>query len=300
MLAEPAPSLNQSYRVCGEVVRSRAATFALAARFLAPAKRRAVWAVYAFCRTVDDVADREAPAAERFAVLDDCERRLRAAYDGVAGEPLFVALADAVRRYAIPLEPALDLLRGARLDVAAAPIPDVAALDDYCYLVASTVGLLVLPILGAADADAATPHAVALGRAMQLTNILRDVGEDARMGRVYLPDAELRRFGCDRDAIAAQRLDDRFLSVMCALIARARALYAQAEPGVGLLDADARYPIRLALVLYRAILDRIEANGYDVFTRRAFVPRAAKLRAALAVARPFGVTRTLRSSSSSR
>jgi phytoene synthase len=167
-------------------------------------------------------------------------------------------------------------LRGARIDIAVRRYETYEALQEYCHLVASTVGLLVMPILGTTSA-AALAHGVALGRAMQMTNILRDVGEDARMGRIYLPREELARFGCSEEAIEAGLVDAAFVALMKFQIARVRRLYREAEPGIALLAPDARFTIRLALDLYRAILARIEANGYDVFTRRAYVPASSKM-----------------------
>jgi 15-cis-phytoene synthase len=271
------------YRACGEIARVHSKTFYLSSLFLSPAKRRAVWAVYAFCRTADDVVDRIAPAGERLDAIATWERKLVAAYDGRPNdEPIFVAFADAAARFGIPIEPALDLLRGARLDVTVHRYATYDALSDYCYLVASTVGLLVMPVLGTLS-SAAAGYGTALGRAMQMTNILRDVGEDARMGRIYLPKEDLDRFGCTEAAIFAGIVDDPFVALMRFEIERVRALYAQAEPGIALLAPESRYTVRLALSLYRAILDRIEANRYDVFTRRAHVPLRAKLRTALAI-----------------
>ncbi len=275
--------LAASYRACGTIARVHSKTFHLSSLFLSPAKRRAVWAVYAFCRTADDIVDRIAPARERLDAIDAWERKLIGAYDGRTSDPIFVALADAARRFGIPMEPALDLLRGARMDVTVRRYATYDALREYCYLVASTVGLLVMPILGTRSPDAAG-YGVALGRAMQMTNILRDVGEDARMDRVYLPAEDLRRFGCDEQAILAGDVDEPFRALMRFQIERVRAMYAEAEPGIALLAPESRYTVRLALSLYRGILDRIETNGYDVFTRRAYVPLPAKMLTALSVA----------------
>jgi phytoene synthase len=275
--------LAECYRTCGEIARVNSKTFHLSSLFLSPAKRRAVWAVYAFCRTADDIVDRIAPARERLDAIDAWERKLIGAYDGCPSGPIFVALADAARRFAIPVQPALDLLRGARMDVSIRRYPTYDALSEYCYLVASTVGLLVMPILGSLSPDAAR-YGVALGRAMQMTNILRDVGEDARMGRIYLPAEDLRRFGCTETAVLAGVVDERFVALMRFEIARVRAMYAEAEPGIALLAPESRYTVRLALSLYRGILDRIESNRYDAFTRRAHVPLRAKMLTAVSVA----------------
>jgi 15-cis-phytoene synthase len=271
------------YRACREITRVHSKTFYLSSLFLSPAKRRAVWAVYAFCRTADDIVDRIAPARERLDAIDAWERKLVGAYDGHARDPIFVAFADAAHRFAIPMQPALDLLRGARMDVTIRRYATYDELSEYCYLVASTVGLLVMPILGTHSPPAST-YGIALGRAMQMTNILRDVGEDARMGRIYLPAEDLRRFGCDEAAIVAGIVDERFVALMRFQIERVRTMYRDAEPGIALLAPESRYTVRLALSLYRGILGRIEGNGYDVFTRRAYVRLGTKMRTALAVA----------------
>jgi phytoene synthase len=274
--------LSSCYRTCREIARVHSKTFYLSSLFLRPAQRRAIWAVYAFCRTADDIVDRVAPARERLDALDAWERKLLDAYDGRTSDPIFRAFADAARRFAIPVQPALDLLRGARLDVTVRRYATYDDLHEYCYLVASTVGLLVMPVLGTVSADA-IGYGVALGRAMQMTNILRDVGEDARMGRIYLPMDELRRFGCGEQAILAGVVGEPFVALMRFQIQRVRTMYAEAEPGIALLAPQSRYTVRLALSLYRGILGRIEANGYDVFTRRAYVPLRAKLLSAITV-----------------
>ncbi len=278
-----APDLRAAYQTCREITRVASKTFFLASLFLAPEKRRAVWAVYAFCRTADDLVDTTRPAAERLARLDDLERKLLDAVSGGVAEPIFAAYADSARRFDIPLEPALALLRGARMDVTVRRYATYDELCTYCYHVASTVGLLVSPILGYASPEA-LEYGVILGRAMQLTNILRDVGEDALMGRIYLPAEDLARFGYAEDEVLGSVIDDRFVALMKFQIARVRSLYLEAEPGIAMLSPESRYTVRLALSLYRRILRAIEMNEYDVFTRRAYVPFQSKIATALGVA----------------
>jgi phytoene synthase len=286
-LAAPAPleprlTLDACYQQCGEIARRHSKSFFISSRFLPVAKRRAVWAVYAFCRTADDIADREGAAGERLGAIDAWEAQLRAAYAGRANNPIFVAFADAAARYDVPLQAALDLLHGTRMDVTVERYGTYDDLRGYCYLVASTVGLLVTPILGVVD-DAAVHDAAALGHAMQMTNILRDVGEDARMRRVYLPAEELSRFGYTEADLFAGVVDERFVALMHFQIERTRQLYRDAEPGIARLQPESRYAVRLALHLYRGILGAIEANRYDVFTRRAHVSLQAKLATALSL-----------------
>jgi phytoene synthase len=284
--------LAECYKLCRDVARDHSKTFYLSSLFLAPPKRRAIWAIYAYCRTADDIVDRLAAGRpDRLAALDEHETKLLAAVAGEADEPIFIALADAMSRFAIPTEAALNLLRGGRMDVTVSRYETFDELLRYCDLVAATVGLLTAPVLGY-ERPEALEYGVQLGRAMQLTNILRDVGEDARMGRIYLPLAELRRFGCTEAGIFAGTIDDAWIGLMRFQIERARELYAAAEPGIALLEPDARYTVRLALDLYRKILDAIEANGYDVFTKRAFVPLRDKLTAAALGVFPISRLRT--------
>jgi phytoene synthase len=275
--------LDACYRTCRDIVKFHSKTFYLSSLFLSPEKKRAVWAVYAFCRTADEIIDRIAPARERLEAIDAWERQLTAAYHGLTTDPIFSAFADSAQRFGIPIQPGLDLLRGARMDVTIHRYETYEELREYCYLVASTVGLLVMPILGTLSPEA-TGYGVALGRAMQMTNILRDVGEDARMDRIYLPAEDLRRFGCTESGILEEVLDERFVALMTFEIDRVRAMYLEAEPGIAMLAPESRYTVRLALSLYRRILDRIEANEYDVFRRRAYVPFRTKMLTAMSVA----------------
>jgi phytoene synthase len=274
--------LDECYRQCREIAREHSKTFYLSSLFLASEKRRAVWAVYAFCRMADDIVDRIAPAIERLAAVDAWETQLLAAYEGTPVDPIFVAFADAAKRFDIPLQPALDLLRGARMDITVRRYATYADLRQYCYLVASTVGVLVMPILGTLSEEAAE-YGVALGRAMQMTNILRDIGEDALMGRIYLPQEDMVRFGYTESMLLQNVVNDGFTAMMQFQIERVRAMYAEAEPGIALLSPESRYTVRLALHLYRRILNAIELNRYDVFSRRAYVPLRSKMVAALLV-----------------
>ena len=278
----PALSVDACYAQCHDIVRFHSKSFSLSSRFLPYEKRRAVWALYAFCRTADDIVDRTTAAAERLAAIDAWEAQLRAVYAGHASDPIYIAFGDAIDRYPIPLDAALDLLRGARMDITVTRYATYAELSDYCYLVASTVGVLMMPVLGATVSEAqASAYAITLGRAMQLTNIVRDVGEDAAMGRIYLPAEEMALFRYTEDDLFAGVIDDRFRALMRFQIQRARTLYCEAEPGIAKLLPESRYAVRLALHLYRSILDAVEANDYDVFGKRAFVPVYEKIRTAL-------------------
>jgi phytoene synthase len=190
--------------------------------------------------------------------------------------PVVLAWADTRRRFGIPQALADELLAGVGMDIGIARYATWADLWIYCYRVASTVGQMSMHITGAVHPQAAN-YAIRLGIALQLTNILRDVGEDARQGRIYLPLADLARFGCPPADLFAGRVSDRFVALMRFEIARARALYTQAWPGIAMLAPDSRLAVAAAAAVYRAILDRIEAQNYDVFSQRARVSHQAKL-----------------------
>jgi phytoene synthase len=270
-----AAALAAAYRHCEAVTRAHSRSFHLATALMPAAQRRAMRALYAVCRLTDDLVDAapaSAPAAGRLAVW----RRALLAPAPPASDPVLTAWARVRWRYRIPRRYVEQLLDGVGRDLCpqgCATFDDLAA---YCYGVASTVGLMAMHIIGFAGPEA-LPYAVRLGVALQLTNILRDVGEDWRHGRVYLPREEMAAFGLDEVDLAAGRVDDRWRAFLRFQIERNRRLYAEAWPGIGLLHPSGRFAVAAAAGLYRAILDEIEANDYDVFTRRAHLGALAKL-----------------------
>ena len=179
-------------------------------------------------------------------------------------------------RYRVPERYAEQLVDGVARDLHQSRYETFADLAGYAYGVASTVGLMSMHIIGFSGAESIR-YAVKLGVALQLTNILRDVGEDWRRGRLYLPLAELAHFGLTEADIAGRRVDNRWRAFMQFQIARNRALYEEAQPGIALLAADGRFAISAAALFYRAILDDIEAHDYNVFDRRAYIGRWSKL-----------------------
>jgi phytoene synthase len=275
-------SLERAYEYCGSVAREHAKSFYFCARFLPPAKRRAIHAVYALCRHVDDLVDRaaERPGDATRAILEAWRARLRDA--GPDDHPALRAWRDASERYRIDASLAEELMRGVLMDLTETRYATYADLELYCYRVASVVGLMTSEVFGYAD-PRALDHAARLGHAMQLTNICRDVGEDARLGRIYLPLDELERFGVSEEAVLAGRVEPGFVELLRFQIARARRLYREAEPGIDLLSPECRFTVRLSSRVYARILARIERNGCDTLSRRAFVPLRCKLAAVPAV-----------------
>jgi phytoene synthase len=268
-------SLSAAYDACEQITRTHSKSFYFSSQLLPPAKRRAVRALYAFCRTSDDMVDQPQPRGDAARALATWVRLVHAP-SPLPGHPVLRAWHDTIQRYGIERRLIDELLAGIAMDLT---VQRYATFDDltvYCYRVASVVGLMTMQIIG--SAPGAAPYAVQLGMALQLTNILRDVGEDAARGRVYLPEADLEAHGLTAGDILEGRRDAAFRQLMVAQIARAEALYAAAWPGVALLSRDSRLAIGAAAQVYQAILGQIAANDYDVYTRRAQVGQLAQLR----------------------
>jgi phytoene synthase len=259
-----------------QITRQHSKTFHFATALLPRAARRAIRALYAFCRATDDLVDHA--GATRAEV-----ERWRAAAALPASQqqhPVLFCWALVREQYGVDPRYQDELIDGVAHDLALRRYAAWPDLERYCYLVASTVGLLSMPIIGLAPGvafDQAAPYAIQLGIALQLTNILRDVGEDAARGRVYLPQADLARFGLTPGDILAGVHDHRFVALMQFEIARARQLYGAALPGIALLSPAARPAVGAAALLYRAILDRIGAIDFQVHTQRARTSGREKL-----------------------
>jgi phytoene synthase len=266
--------LKQAYAHCEGITASHSRSFYLASGLLPADKRRAARALYAFCRTSDDIVDHSSGGVE--ATLSSWRQRVSLS-DPPKDDLIAVAWADTRWRYRIPHPYAEQLIDGVARDLQQSRYTTFEELATYAYGVASTVGLMSMHIIGFAG-PAAIPYAIKLGVALQMTNILRDVGEDWQADRVYLPQEELAAFELTEADLAAGRVDRRWRAFMQFQIERNRRLYAEAWPGIALLNADGRFAIAAAAGLYRAILDDIEAHDYDVFRRRAHVGGWEKLR----------------------
>jgi 15-cis-phytoene synthase len=274
----PAPRLStasgllaRGYAECEAVTAAHSRSFFLATSLLPAPKRQAMRALYAICRISDDLVD-----CRQGASAFQAWRKQLLYPDGAPCHPVLLAWADTRWRYGLPQRYVEQLLEGVAQDLHPTTLLTFDDLAGYAYRVASTVGLLSMHIIGYASA-AAVPYAIKLGVAMQLTNILRDVGEDWRAGRVYLPQAELARFGLGEHDLAAARVDDRWRAFMRFQIDRNRQLYAEAWPGIQCLHRSGRLAVAAAAEFYRAILEDIEAHDFDVFSRRAHVGALRKL-----------------------
>lgn len=264
--------LHSAYITCENITRTHSKSFFLSSQLLPPEKRRAVRALYAFCRTSDDLVDN--PAGDAACALARWVRMVRSPQPNLH-HPVLYAWHDTAQRYAIPQSLVDELLAGIAMDLTITRYASFADLWIYCYRVASVVGLLAMQIIG--YQDGATEYAVKLGVALQLTNILRDVGEDARRGRIYLPLDELQAFQLAESDILHSHHSPQLQALLETQIRRAEQLYDESWPGIRLLSADSRLAISAAGAIYRGILGRIRRNHYDVFHQRASVPLWEKL-----------------------
>ncbi len=290
-----APQLVRSgYRHAQAVTRKHARSFSFASVVLLGARRRAAFALYAFCRRLDDLVDVDDDArleerllaaraivSQMYSALPDLasQPQMRRASAGVVPWPVdeLAALGDAIANFRIPEQPFQDLISGMEMDLVKTRYATFEEVDLYCHRVAGTVGLMMAPVLGYRDERALAP-AAELGKAMQLTNILRDVGEDLSRGRIYLPTDELRAFGVGEDQLFERRVDARFIALMQFQVARARAQFARGAAGVPFLTGfGAQRMVRLMGALYSGILLAIEGLDYDIFRTRAHVSLASKL-----------------------
>ncbi len=249
-------------------------------------RREALYSVYAFCRTVDDIADLGIdgvadPAAQR-AALTEWRRELARCYEpgGEPMHPIARQLAAGVRAYGIPRNALEAIIDGVEMDVEGTVFETAEELYPYCHRVASAVGLCCIEIFGYTDPHA-RQYAIDLGQALQLTNILRDVGADARAGRVYLPREDLRTFGITAEDLRAGRYDQSFVALMAHGAARARDFYHRAEANFPHADARSLVPARIMGSIYAALLEEIEARRFRVFGDRITVPTRRKVAIAL-------------------
>lgn len=271
-VAEP-EVIRNAYEYCSVLTAAHSRSFYLSSQFMPEDKRRAVRALYAFCRVTDDLVDR--PQGDLNRDFQDWRERILSNIPP-ADDPVAIAWTDARLRYMIPSHYAEQLLNGVARDLTQTRYDSFQELASYAYGVASTVGLMSMHITGFSS-RAAIPYAVKLGVALQLTNILRDVGEDWRNGRLYLPLQELQAFGLSESDIAGGRVTPQWRDFMRFQIDRNRQLYAEAWPGIGLLRSEGRFAIGAAADLYRAILDDIQVNDYDVFNRRSYIGSWGKI-----------------------
>ncbi len=276
------PEMRRAYELCAQAAKVGSKSFYLATSLLPAEKRDAVRVLYAFCRTVDDIVDGD--------IEGDKEQQLAYWRHVVHGhippaqdDPIALAWVDVLSGFHIPARYAEQLIDGVARDMVQTSYETFEDLSTYCYGVASTVGLMSMYIIGFRSTEALR-YAINLGVALQLTNILRDVGEDQRNGRIYLPAKDLRDFGISAQDLADGKVTPRWIEFMKYQVFRVRDIYAEADLGIRYLDQDGQLAVAAASNFYSGILDQIEANGFDVFSRRASLNAWEKIKRVPALA----------------
>jgi len=282
-------SVEDAYQLCRQITAKYSKTFYLGTLLMSQAKRRAIWAIYAWCRRTDELVDGPAATMTTPETLEQWEAQLESIFAGRPVEDLDVALVDTIQRFPLEIQPFRDMIAGQRMDLYRSRYETFEELNLYCYRVAGTVGLMSTAVMGVDTSSNTTPwnqhqepylpteEAITLGIANQLANILRDVREDAQRGRIYLPLEDLARFNYTEQDLFKGVVDQRWRELMQFQIQRTRQVYAKAEKGISYLSPDARWPVWAATMFYSQILERIERNQYDVFRQRAYVPGWQKL-----------------------
>lgn len=280
MRAASPSDLASSHAAARAVTREHARTFYFASHVLGPSVQRDAYAVYACCRSIDDAVDRAAARGEavRPEVAGEILERAFGPGGDRSGEEWMPAFRDTAARKKIRRKWFEDLAIGVAGDAGPVDLQNWEELEMYCYRVAGTVGLMMMRVFGLEE-ESAEPRALDLGRGMQLTNILRDVAEDAAAGRIYLPAKEREAYGVRREDLLAGRPSGRWKEFIRFQVERAREQYRAAEPGISQLAAGGpRLATWLMRELYAGILDPIEASGYDVFARRHSLTLGQKIR----------------------
>jgi len=270
-LQENAGFLAEGLQKCKAITRKYGTSFFFATQFFPPGTRDAIYAIYTFARIPDEIVDdheKEGKAAT-LAQLNEWRERWLAAMDvGRSDDDVMNAIVHTFRKYKIPVEEGEAFLRSMFIDEEKSTYANYDELEEYMYGSAGVIGLMVTRIVGFSS-EAAFPHALKLGYAFQLTNFLRDIREDIdELGRVYMPQDELQRFGVDHQDILDHRHDERFISFMRWQVARNREVYREALPGIPMLTWRGRLAVRVSYVLYKAILAEIERANYNVYRGR--------------------------------
>lgn len=286
---KPLASKSEAYEFCRQITAKYSKTFYLGTLLMPKQKRQAIWAIYVWCRRTDELVDGPQSRLTTPETLDLWEKQLESVFAGHPIDDSDVALVDTLERFPMDIQPFRDMIDGQRMDLYRSRYETFEDLKLYCYRVAGTVGLMSSAVLGVENNYRTAPwernrdfyipkeEAIALGIANQLTNILRDVGEDAQRGRIYLPLGDLQLFNYTEEDLLNGVIDERWQALMRFQIQRARQYYNEAEKGIRALSRDSRWPVWAALMLYQGILDIIESNQYNVFAKRAFVPTPKKM-----------------------
>ena len=282
-------NLEDAYEICRKETQNWAKTFYLGTLLLPYEKRKAIWAIYVWCRRTDELMD--SPEAlkkseeELSESLNLWEENTKNIFKGIVKTDLDAVLVNTLEKYPQTIDPYLDMIEGQRMDLTKFRYKNFEELKLYCYRVAGTVGLMTQNVMGIdafyenaswIEVPDISEAAISLGIANQLTNILRDVGEDRQRGRIYLPQDEIKQFGYSEEELLLGEINTQWKNLMAFQLNRARDWFKNSEEGIKWLSADARWPVWTSLRLYRKILNSIENLDYDVFNNRAYVNKTIK------------------------
>jgi phytoene synthase len=267
---------------CRSLVRSANTNFYYAFAFLPKARRDAIYSAYAFSRHTDDIVDNAVDARTASVELDEWRKELEACYAGTASHPITLSLQQTLQSFPIPQQYFADLVSGVEMDLETTRYETFEDLHEYCYRVASVIGLVCIEIFGY-NHPRTKDYAVNLGIALQLTNILRDVGDDAQRGRIYIPLEDLRRFGCSEDDLLTGVFTDGFRSLMAFECERARGYYREAAALLPEEDRKGLFSAEIMGAIYARLLDRIKRVDYDVFRNSVRLSNLKKLGIALKI-----------------
>ncbi len=283
-MAPASINLEDAYEACRKETALWAKTFYLGTMLLPTAKRKAIWAIYVWCRRTDELMDSSEAQKKSKNELSErlykWENKTKNVFAGQIDDDLDAVLVDTLNKFPQSIQPYLDMIEGQRMDLDKTRYATFEELQLYCYRVAGTVGLMTQGVIGIDTAYTSNPNkpspdtskaAIALGIANQLTNILRDVGEDRGRGRIYLPLEDLKRFDYSEKDLIEGKINESWKALMKFQLSRAREWFKKSEEGIKWLSIDARWPIWTSLNLYSGILNSIEKLDYDVFNNRAYV-----------------------------
>ncbi|MBM7647568.1 phytoene synthase [Bacillus ectoiniformans] len=268
-------NIASAYQICEDTIKHHSKTFYYAFSFLPETKRQAVWAVYGFCRKADDIVDEGSRPLEELLIFEAEMYRFFQG-DFSKEDPVWVALADVFQRFPMDKQPFIDMLNGQKMDLESKPFHTLGDVLDYSYHVASAVGLMLLPILAPNQDRQLYDGAVSLGYAMQLTNILRDIGEDLERGRVYLPAKLLQKYHYSVEDLKRGVINPAFIGVWEEMARESEKYYERAKATFHLYPREARVPVKAAAYFYQAILKEVRKQGYDVFAKKNYVSAEIK------------------------
>ena len=275
-----AEKINSGYKQAYEILADKSKSFVFATSFLERKQQLEVASLYAFCRRCDDIVDKNSSSrylvSQELAKLKESIEKMGEDY--YSDDKVLLALNKTIINNNIPKYPFYDLIKGVSIDLDVKKYQDYSALEKYCYYVASTVGIMMTHLFHKNPSKNIISHAKDLGKAMQLTNILRDVKEDYNLGRVYLPQSELKEFEIDLNfEIHNKKPSKAFISFLKKQINRARKLYSRGRKGVKYLPSRSQYVVNVAALVYKGILDEIERQEYPILSRRVYLPKYKKI-----------------------